>query len=139
MVFSPKFLTLLVTLSVVTFVLSLLLVPWIVCRIPEDYFLQEKRTISTLHRYHPAVYFLIRLFKNIAGIMFIVAGFLMLFLPGQGVLTMLIGLGLTDFPGKFRLERKIIRNKRIFKGLNWIRKRAGAVPLRYPSDQENTG
>jgi hypothetical protein len=45
---------------------------------------------------------------------------------------MLVGLGLSDFPGKYRLERKIIANKKIFKALNWIRKRAGVPPLRYP-------
>ncbi len=135
---STTLLTFLAIFSIVIFIGSLIVIPWIIGRLPADYFLENKRHVARLKQYHPVVYFLVRLIKNLAAVVLILAGFIMLFTPGQGLLTMLVGLGLSDFPGKYTLERKIVRNKKIFKALNWIRKRAGAVPLRYPSDQENT-
>jgi hypothetical protein len=33
----------------------------------------------------------------------------MLFLPGQGLLTILIGVMLLDFPGKYPLDRRDVR------------------------------
>jgi len=129
---STQLLTLLAIFSVVIFLGSLIVIPWVIGRMPEDYFLEKKRHVAKLRQYHPLVYFLIRLLKNLAALVLIIAGFIMLFTPGQGLLTILVGLGLSDFPGKYTLERKIVRNKKIFKALNWVRKRAGAVPLLYP-------
>ena len=48
----------------------------------------------------------------------------MLFLPGQGILTIVTGLIMSDYPGKFSLERKIASHPRILSGLNWLRKKA---------------
>jgi hypothetical protein len=57
----------------------------------------------------------------------------MFVLPGQGILTMLIGISLTDFPGKFHVERWFIEKPAVFKALNWIRRRAKKPPLVNPS------
>ncbi|MDG1473374.1 MAG: hypothetical protein P8Q37_00590, partial [Porticoccaceae bacterium] len=74
-------------LSALFFVLSLLLLPWLVAKIPEDYFSQKTRQ-STLSRKSFSVFWLIPfLIKNLLGIILLGAGFLMLFLPGQGILT----------------------------------------------------
>jgi hypothetical protein len=54
----------------------------------------------------------------------------MLFIPGQGLLTMLIGLMLIWFPGKYRLEKRIIHRPGVLKGINWLRKKRGNLPLR---------
>ena len=54
---------------------------------------------------------------------------MMLFIPGQGLLTIAIGLLLMDYPGKFTLERKIASNPKIFNGLNWLRAKVRARPL----------
>ncbi len=129
---STDLLTTLAIASVIMFIGSLLVIPWIIKRMPEDYFLQEKRHVAKFRNYHPLVYLLLRILKNIAALVFITAGLVMLFTPGQGLLTILVGLGLSDFPGKFTLERRIVRNKNIFKALNWVRKRAGTTPLLYP-------
>jgi hypothetical protein len=53
----------------------------------------------------------------------------MLFLPGQGLLTMITGLLLIDYPGKFRLERKIVNTPAVLKSLNWLRAKAKKPPL----------
>jgi hypothetical protein len=54
----------------------------------------------------------------------------MLFLPGQGLLTMLIGLMLIWFPGKYRLEKWLVHQPGILKGINWFRGKRGNLPLR---------
>jgi hypothetical protein len=58
-----------------------------------------------------------------------VAGIAMLVLPGQGVLTMLLGVMLMNFPGKYELERQIIQQPTILKALNWMRRRANRPDL----------
>ena len=56
-------------------------------------------------------------------------GLLMLVLPGQGILTLLAGLVLLDFPGKFLLLRWLARKDRILRSLNWIRKKGHKEPF----------
>ena len=68
--------------------------------------------------------------KNLLGYILLLGGVLMLFLPGQGILTMVVGLLLIDYPGKFALEKKIVRTPTVFKGLNWLRSKANKPPLK---------
>lgn len=58
-----------------------------------------------------------------------VAGILMLALPGQGLLTIIIGLVLMDFPGKYYAERWVISRHSILLSINWIRKKADKPAL----------
>jgi hypothetical protein len=50
-------------------------------------------------------------------------------IPGQGFLTILIGLTLVDFPGKRKLEIRIMRNHTVRAGANAIRRRFGKAPF----------
>ena len=60
----------------------------------------------------------------ILGLMVVVGMILALpGVPGQGLLTILIGLMLLDLPGKRRLERKIVGRPRILRTINRLRKR----------------
>ena len=59
------------------------------------------------------------------------------YLPGQGLLTLLIGLMLTDFPGKYRLEKRLIAQPGVLKAVNWLRARAGHPPLEPPIDGDD--
>jgi len=63
--------------------------------------------------------------KNLLGCVIIVAGIVMLVLPGQGILTILAGIMLLDFPGKYRLLRWIVARPQVLRTLNWLRRRAG--------------
>ena len=72
---------------------------------------------------------LAKLLKNTAGVVFLTAGVAMLVLPGQGLLTILLGLMLINFPGKRRFELALIRRRPVLKSVNWIRRRAGREPL----------
>lgn len=132
MMLSSNMLTALLILSVVTFVASLIFIPIIIARLPSDYFLMEKQRIVTTQSKQATFFFFNQFVKNILGVLLILAGIAMLVLPGQGLLTILIGLGITNFPGKYKLERKLVSNQSIFKSLNWVRKRAKVEPFLYP-------
>ena len=115
--------------SLVLLVGSLVALPVVVARIPEDYFTPEHR--SRRVRDEPtAMRLIVHVAKNVLGVVFVLAGIAMLILPGQGVLTILIGVMLMDFPRKYELERWLITRGPVLKALNWIRAKAKRPPLR---------
>ena len=116
--------------SALLFVASLLLVPALGVRIPADYFEGEERPPGRWSHRHPLVRLILMIGRNILGILFIGAGVAMLVLPGQGLLTVLVGVLLIDFPGKYRFERWLLSRPRVHRAINWLRRRAGAEPLR---------
>ena len=67
--------------------------------------------------------------KIIVGICLVVCGLVMLVLPGQGLITMLIGLSLIPFPGKHKFEKNILARKSVRYSLNWIRRKANKTPF----------
>jgi hypothetical protein len=69
------------------------------------------------------------LLKNLLGVALVLAGVAMLVLPGQGVLTILLGLMFMNFPGKRRLEQRIVQQPTVFQAMNWMRARAHQPPL----------
>lgn len=117
----------LATLSVVSFIGTLVLVPIFVVNLPEDYFISPKR--NKRHHDNVLLHYTLLACKNVLGFVFILAGIAMLVLPGQGLLTLMIGLIIMDFPGKYRLERRLISQSAILKTLNWIRRKAGKSEL----------
>jgi hypothetical protein len=116
-------------ISLTVFIFSLLSLPWLVAQIPEDYFLPKKRQPTQWKQLHPVIRLLALMGKNLIGYGLIVAGLLMLFLPGQGILTLVMGLLLVDYPGKFRLERKLVKIPAVLNSLNWLRRKAKKPPL----------
>jgi hypothetical protein len=72
-----------------------------------------------------------RVTRNAAGLVLIVLGFLLSLpaVPGQGLLTILIGLMLIDVPGKRRLERRLVARRGIFEALNRLRACCGRPPF----------
>lgn len=115
--------------SAVMFILSLLIVPIIIVRIPEDYFRRSERNVQPWVKHHPILRLLLITGKNLVGFVLLIMGILMLVLPGQGLLTMLFGIALIDFPRKYLLERRIIQIPSVFKSINWIRQKANRNPL----------
>ena len=85
--------------SVIGFIGSLIAIPLILVRLPADYF-DTRTPRHWMKDHHPLLRLLGLIVKNVVGVVFLVAGFAMLFLPGQGLLTMLIGISLMDFPRK---------------------------------------
>ena len=110
--------------SIFIFILSLLGVSWFIAQIPEDYFLTTKRSPSGLEKKAPVLRLLLLIGKNFIGVCLIAGGLLMLVLPGQGLITIITGLLLIDYPGKFQLEQKIVSMPSVLRTLNWIRIKA---------------
>jgi len=114
--------------SVVMFVGTLIAIPIILMRLPADYF--DVRTPRPwMENHHPILRVIGHVVKNVVGAIFLFAGFLMLFLPGQGVLTMLIGLSLIEFPGKRRVEARIVGQSTVLSTINAMRAKFDKPPL----------
>lgn len=115
--------------SLVMFVLSVLGVPFVLARLPVDYFSRGEATASVRETPLGPGRLLLRIAKNALGVVFVVLGVLMLVLPGQGLLTLFVGLLLVDFPGKKRLERRIVGAPRVLRVVNTLRRRWNRPPL----------
>jgi hypothetical protein len=126
--FSKDVLLMLFVLSVVGFLGSLIAIPWILIRLPANYF-DERHPRRWMENHHPVLRLIGHVVKNAVGIIFFLAGVAMLFLPGQGILTMLIGISMLDFPGKRALERKLIGQPTMLKTINKLREKFGKPPL----------
>jgi hypothetical protein len=124
-------------LSVIGFVGSLIAIPFILVKLPPHYF-DERHPRTWMENHHPILRLVGHVLKNVVGAVFIAAGFAMLFLPGQGILTMLIGLSLVDFPGKRRLERKLIGQPAVLRTINHMRKKFGQPPLTVEPNEKCT-
>lgn len=111
--------------SALRFFCSLALVPWIMLRIPANYFSEPQRVPALGSNWPHLIRWTFILLKNAAGILILLVGIAMLILPGQGLMTVLIALILIDFPGKYRLQCSVIRRKAV----NWLQKRGRREPL----------
>ena len=119
----------LLALSISSMLFALIAVPIMLLKIPRDYFSFPYRhhvAWSKRNRLLRIPYFLL---KNIIGAVLILTGALMLVLPGQGVLTIIIGLVVMEFPGKYRFELWLINRPVILDAINWIRVKAGKPKL----------
>jgi hypothetical protein len=125
---STETLVTLTALSVVFFVGSLIAIPFILVRLPTDFF-DTRVPRRWREDHHPVLRLLGHVVKNVVGAIFLFAGFLMLFLPGQGILTMLIGVTMLDFPGKRKLEARMIGQPALLNTINNMRQKFRKPPL----------
>jgi hypothetical protein len=123
-------------MSLATFVVSAVALPWLLTRLPEDYFDKTSPTAHPPWPRHRALYWAWRLLKNLLGGVLVVAGCVMLVTPGQGILTIMAGLWLADLPGKRRWERYLIGRPKVLASINWIRQKSGQAPLRVSQEVE---
>lgn len=110
------------TVSAIIFVLSLLLTPFLIGQIPSDYFVSEAFRKQKL-----GFWFVL---KNALGLILLLAGLIMLITPGQGILAIMLGLFLMQFPGKRGLELKLINHDPTFNALNWLRNKVGKTAFK---------
>ena len=118
--------------SLALLLLSPMAVAWVAVKLPTDYFTTRKRRRARWLRKYPALQPVIAIAKNLLGVVLALAGLVMLVVPGQGLLTLVAGLMLIDFPGKYRLERWLATRRPVWRSINWLRKRAGREPLQPP-------
>jgi hypothetical protein len=115
-------------LFVISMAISIVIVGIVVVRIPENYFSSHYQ-----HDFLPNSSWFTRwgavVAKNIAGAILVAAGILMLIGPGQGILTILIGLILMDIPGKRPLEARLIKRPIVLAAVNNFRAKYNKPPL----------
>ena len=112
--------------SGVTIIASILTVSVLIISLPSDYFTRKKHVSSIKN---PILRIFLRVLKNVFGGIALIAGFILLFAPGQGLLTIFVGVILCDFPGKRMLERKLIARPVMFSVINRIRLRYRRPPI----------
>lgn len=123
-----------VLLGVGLFLLSLgisfLALTIVMVRIPENYFSSHYQ-----QDFMPDSPFLVRwgavILKNVLGVFLILLGIVLSLpgVPGQGILTILLGLIMLDIPGKRPLEARIIKRPAVLNAINNLRARFNKPPL----------
>ena len=116
--------------SLFIFFFSILAINFLIKMIPVDYFDSSKRELSPFKISNPIIWLIFFIIKNVTGYLLILGGILMLVLPGQGLLTILLGLIFSDYPGKYKLEKKLITIKPIYRYINWVRKKSDIEPIK---------
>jgi hypothetical protein len=104
--------------------LSLLVLPIILARIPPNHFVKVE---PNMQRWSLGWFY--QICRNLFGGVLLLLGIAMLVLPGQGVLTILVALFFLEFPGKRRVVLWLLRHSRVRNTVNKLRKRQGCEPL----------
>lgn len=109
---------------------GLVLVSAILIRLPVDYFSDSPQRGYWADS-HPALRWTGLIVKNLAGVALVILGIILSLpgVPGPGFLTILIGVMLTDFPGKRRLECWLIRRPTLNVAVNDLRRKYGKPPF----------
>lgn len=116
---------------------SAVVLTMLVVRVPADYLVRPPAARGPT----TARDVLARIGKNALGVLLIAAGLVMAIpgVPGQGVLTMLMGLLLLDLPGKRRFELRLLSRPEVLSRLNRMRARFGREPLVAPPEAGERG
>ena len=114
----------------VSFFANLGIVSLILVKLPADHF-SKKRKTKFWAGPRPWIHALKVIGKNIAGVLLVALGIVLSLpgVPGQGLLTVLLGIMLLDFPGRHRLEQKLLSRPGIVNAINKLRGRFEKPPL----------
>lgn len=114
----------------VSFFVNLGIVSLILVKLPADHFSKTRKTKFWAGP-RPAIHAAKVIGKNIAGVLLVALGIVLSLpgVPGQGLLTVLLGIMLLDFPGRHRLEQKLLSKPSIVNTINRLRDRFGKPPL----------
>jgi UPF0716 family protein affecting phage T7 exclusion len=119
----------LLTFSLVAFLFSVFGVSIVLLRLPVDFLSNPAPSKSSKGQLK---WLISKLGRNVLGAIFLIVGTIMLLTPGQGILSIVVGLMLLDFPGKQNLIRKILTKQTIFRTINRMRATAKHPPLHPP-------
>jgi len=113
-----------------TFFINLAIVSFILVKLPADHFSKSRKT-EFWSGPRPMLHAAKVVGKNIAGVLLVVLGIVLSLpgVPGQGLLTVLLGVMLLDFPGRHRLEQKLLSRPSIANAINRLRGRFDKPPL----------
>ena len=125
--------------SLVMFLGTLLVVPLLLVKIPEDYFTTPAgEDVEEMRGGNLALWLAFRIGKNLIGVLLVLMGVILLVLPGQGLLTILLGVTLLDLPGKRDLEVALLRRPSVHRAVNWLRRKSDRPPLALPGKVKST-
>jgi len=112
------------------FFLNLAIVSFILVKLPADHFSKSRKT-KFWDGPRPWLRAAGIIGKNIGGLLLVALGIVLSLpgVPGQGLLTILLGIMFMDFPGKDRLEQKLLSRPSIVNAINGLRGRFGKPPL----------
>ena len=113
-----------------SFLINLGIVSFILVKLPADHFSKNRKTKFWAGP-RPAIHAAKVIGKNIAGVLLVALGIVLSLpgVPGQGLLTVLLGIMLLDFPGRHRLEQKLLSKPSIVNTINRLRQRFDKPPL----------
>ena len=113
-----------------SFFINLGIVSFILVKLPADHFSKSRKTKFWAGP-RPAIHAAKVIGKNIGGLLLVALGIVLSLpgVPGQGLLTVLLGIMLLDFPGRHRLEQKLLSKPSIVNTINRLRKRFDKPPL----------
>ena len=119
-----------VAIFLVTFTISIAITVLVVVKLPVTYFKAEHGREFWIER-HPVLRWCGLVGKNVLGALLVLLGVIMSLpgVPGPGVLTILLGVMLLDFPGKRGLELKLVSRPKILHAINRIRQKFDRPPL----------
>jgi hypothetical protein len=117
-------------LFLISLIISLAAVAIVMVKIPPTYFSIHHRREFMVGR-HWFIRSSAIILKNLLGSVLIVAGILLSLpgVPGQGILTILLGLIMLDIPGKRPLEARIIQRPTVLTAINKLRAKYEKPPL----------
>ena len=113
-----------------SFFINLGIVSFILVKLPADHFSKSRKTKFWAGP-RPAIHAAKVIGKNIGGLLLVALGIVLSLpgVPGQGLLTVLLGIMLLDFPGRHRLEQKLLSKPSILNSINKLRARFDKKPL----------
>ncbi len=122
---------LLAIISAVLGAIALMTGAIVAIRLPADYFTQPASDANSSEKSNATSHLAIKILKNIVGVILILLGGVLSvpLVPGPGILILLMGLMLTSFPWKRKLELKLLRTRFVLSPVNWMRQRAGQPPI----------
>jgi len=109
--------------SLLAVVGSIVLVPRYLAHLPQDFLSAGD------HEQHSMAW---RIVRNALGVLLVLLGIAMLILPGQGLITLMVGVLLVDFPGKQRLVQRVLGRPKILRAVNKLRGKRGSPALQAP-------
>lgn len=112
------------------FVLSQAALIAVLVALPTDFFCTPSRP-SPPSRGMAVMRWAARVAKNVAGTLLILLGVPLTLpgIPGPGLVLVLVGVALLDFPGKRQLQHRLISHPRVFRSINSLRSRFGRPAL----------
>lgn len=121
-------LSVLASVSAVLLVATIVVAPWAISRLPANYLQQrlEKNAKQGIW------YSLTSVSRALLGLLVTLLGLVMLITPGPGVIMLLLGISIAEFPGRNRLLVYLATRPNVLSSLNWMRKRHGKPPFIHP-------